>query len=412
VTAVPTPAPARLRRHTFGFWAVTLAFLASMGLATVPTPLYVLYQQRDHFSTIMVTVVFAVYSGGTVVALFFGGHLSDRFGRKPVLVCSLLVNVVSALIFVVAPSLPGMLVGRIVCGASVGLTTPTAAAFLAELHAARPAGARAPRRGQVVATAANLGGFGLGPLAAGLLAQFAPQPLRLPYLVFIAALLLLAVLIAFSPETALAPDPKPRYRPQRIVVPRHARGTFFAATATGMAAFAVYGIFTSLTPTFLAHSLHEKSHAVAGAVVFACFAAAAGIQILMSRAGLSATLRTAPLILIPGLALLVAGMWAASLVLFVLGGVLVGAGAALAFRSGLTAAAATAPPQAKAEVLAAYFLGSYFGLSAPAVTLGVATEHVSARGSMLVFALIVAAAIVLCTRMLRRGGATVSGHAG
>jgi MFS family permease len=398
------PARRRHRHHAFGFWVATLAFLVNMGFSAVPTPLYVLYQQRDHFSTIMLTVVYSVYAVGVIASLFLAGHISDWVGRKRVFVPALLVNALSAVIFLAAPSLPGLLVARVISGVSVGLTTATATVYLSELHARRPVGSTAPRRAQIVATAANLGGIGVGPLVAGLLATFAPQPLRLPYIVFLVALVVLAILVALSPETAQAPDPAPRYRPQRIAVPRHARGTFFAATATGLAAFAVYGIFNSLAPSFLAVTLHQRSHAVAGAVAFAAFASGAVIQLVLSRAGQDTTLRIAPLILVPGLGLLTAGMWVPNLVLFVVGGVVVGAGAALAFRGGLTAAAATAPPESRAEVLAAFFLGAYVGLSVPVVILGVATQYVSARGAMVVFAALVAAAIVLCVRVLRKRG--------
>jgi MFS family permease len=391
----------RHRHHSFGFWAATIAFLVNMGFSAVPTPLYVLYQHRDHFSTIMLTVVYAVYAVGVILSLFLAGHLSDWIGRKRVFVPALLVNVLSAVIFLVAPSLPGLLVARVISGVSVGLTTATATAYLAELHAGRPAGQAAPRRAQTVATAANLGGIGVGPLVSGLLASFAPDPLRLPYLVFLIALVVLAVLVAVSPETATRPVPRPRYRPQRIAVPRHARRAFYAATATGLAAFAVYGIFNSLAPSFLAVTLHQTSHAVAGAVAFAAFASGAGIQIALSRLGLPSTLRLAPMILIPGLALLAAGMWAPNLALFIVGGIVVGAGAALAFRGGLSTAAATAPPESRAEVLSAFFLGAYIGLSVPVVALGIATQYVSARSAMLVFSVLVAAAILSGTRMLR-----------
>ena len=119
---------------------------------------------------------------------------------------------------------------------------------------------------------------------------------------------------------------------------------------------------------------------MAGAVAFAVFAARAAIQIAMSRAGLRTTLRVAPLILIPGLALLAAGMWFAILPLFIIGGIVVGAGAALAFRGGLSAAASSAPPKARAEVLSGFFLGTYIGLSVPAVILGIATQYVRAFG--------------------------------
>jgi MFS family permease len=395
------PAHVRRRRHhSFGFWAATVAFLMNMGFSAVPTPLYVLYQQRDHFSTIMLTVVYAVYAIGVIASLFFGGHVSDWVGRKAVFVPALLVNVASALIFLFAPSLPGLLVARIISGISVGLTTATATAYLAELHIGVFGEGGSSRRAQVVATAANLGGIGVGPLLSGLLAQYAPQPLRLPYILFGAILFVLAVLVAVSPETTSRPVPAPRYRPQRIAVPGHARRMFFVATAAGMAAFAVYGVFNSLAPSFLAGTMHQHSHAVAGAVAFAAFAAGAVAQIAMSRADLLRNLSVGPLILVPGLGLLTGGMWLPNLVMFVIGGVLTGAGGGLVFRGALTAAGSTAPPEARAEVLAGFFLGAYIGLSVPVVGLGIATQYVSARTVMLVFVVLAAIAVVLCSRIV------------
>ncbi|MDT7652226.1 MAG: hypothetical protein QOI36_3632, partial [Pseudonocardiales bacterium] len=380
VRARPPAHARRSRHHSFGFWAAALAFLVNMGFSAVPTPLYVLYQQRDHFSTIMVTLVYAVYAVGVIASLFLGGHVSDWVGRKQMFVPALLINVASALIFLFAPSLPGLLVARVICGISVGLTTATATAYLGELHAGVSSGkAVSPRRAQVVATAANLGGIGFGPLVAGLLAQYAPQPLRLPYIVFGVVLIVLAVLIAASPETAERPVPVPRWRPQRIAVPAHARRTFFVATAAGLAAFAVYGVFNSLAPTFLAGTLHQTSHAVAGAVAFVAFAGGALAQIALSRGGIALTLRAGQLLLIPGLALFAGGMWLPSLTMFIVGGVVTGAGGGLVFRGALAAAVSTAPPESRAEVLAGYFLGAYVGLSVPVVGLGIATQYVSAR---------------------------------
>jgi Major Facilitator Superfamily len=388
------------RHHSFGFWVAALAFLVNMGFSAVPTPLYALYEQRDHFSTFMVTIVYAVYAVGVIGSLFLGGHVSDWVGRKRVFVPALLVNVLSAVIFLLAPSLPGLLVARVVSGVSVGLTTATATAYLAELHVGifSPQFPRSPRRAQVVATAANLGGIGVGPLAAGLLAQFAPQPLRLPYLVFGGVLIVLALLVAVAPETAVRPDPAPAWRPQRIAVPRAARRAFFAATAAGVAAFAVFGVFNSLAPSFLAGDLHEHSAAVAGAVAFAAFASGAVAQILLARLGVTATLRVSMVILVPGLGLLTGGMWSASLALFVIGGILTGAGAGLVFRGALVAAGAAAPPESRAEVMSGFFLGAYIGLSVPVVGLGIATRYAPARDVMLVFVVLVIAALVASLR--------------
>src|SRR3984957_2061668 len=269
------------RRHSAAFWVVAAAFCLNLAFSAVPTPLYVIYQHRDHFSSLMITVVYAVYAVGVMASLFLGGHVSDWVGRRRVLVPALAFNVLSAILFLAFPSLAGLIVAR---GVSVGLTTGTATAYLAELHVAA-GGSPTGRRPQVVATAANLGGIGIGPLGAGLLAQFLPSPLAVPYLVFGGALVALTLLIAISPETATRPKPRPTWRPQRVAIPPHARDTWLAATAAASAAFAVYGVFNSLMPGFLAGTMHETSYAVAGAVAFSAFAAGAAAQIALGKAG-------------------------------------------------------------------------------------------------------------------------------
>src|SRR6202035_365687 len=70
-----------ITRHGVAFWVVAVAFLFNMAFSAVPTPLYVLYQQRDHFSQIMVTIVYAVYAVGVIASLFLAGHISDWVGR-------------------------------------------------------------------------------------------------------------------------------------------------------------------------------------------------------------------------------------------------------------------------------------------------------------------------------------------
>lgn len=410
--ALPLAPSLSRRHHSFGFWAAAGALLVNMAFSAVPTPLYVLYQSRDHFSTVTITIVYAVYAVGVIGSLFLGGHVSDWLGRKRIFVPALLANVLAAGIFVLAPSLPGLLLARVVSGVSVGLTTATATAYLSELHLRTAAGARGGQRGQIVATAANLGGIGGGPLVAGLLAQYAPAPLRLSYYVFAVVLLILAVLIAISPETALRPKPLPAWRPQRIAVPPEARRTFLAATAAGVGAFAVYGVFNSLAPTFLATTLHQTSHAVAGFVAFAAFASGALAQLAAGRLTMRDTLRLGTAVLVPGLALLVAGMWLPSLAVFVFGGAVTGAGAGLIFRGALASATSTAPPRARAEVLAGFFLGAYLGLSVPVVGLGIATQWVAPREAMIAFVALVSIAVIASVRaVLHPTTTTGSDHA-
>jgi MFS family permease len=383
--------------HSWGFWVAAVAFLLNMGFSAVPTPLYAIYATRDGLTPVTITLIYAVYALGVVASLFLGGHVSDSIGRKAVFVPALLISVISAVVFMVWPSLAGLIVARILSGISVGLTTATATAYLAELHLGARPGAHG-RRAQIIATAANLGGIGVGPLIAGFLAQYAPAPLVLPYLVFGIAIAVMAVLVAIAPETTLKPELAARYRPQRIAVPKASRGVFFAATGAGFAAFAVFGVFNSLAPSFLAGTMHVTSHAVAGALAFATFASGAVAQIVLARWETNAMLVRSIPILVVGLGMLTTGMWVLNVVVFIVGGVITGAGSGLVFRAALVSAASTALPAARAEVLAGYFLGAYIGLSVPVIGLGFATTIWPAQDAMLVFVVLALLAIIVSIR--------------
>jgi MFS family permease len=370
--------------HGAGFWTVAAAFVVVMAISALPTPLYVLYEQRDHFSGLVVTVIFAVYAVGVITSLFLAGHVSDWFGRRRVLIPAILLNAASAVLFIVWPSLPGLLVARVISGFAVGAMTATATAYLADLHRARGSAASG-RRAELVATAANLGGIGLGPLSAGLLAQFLPDPLILPFAVFAVLAVGLALAVRLVPEMAGVAE-RPRYRTQRLSVPPAGRTRFFAAAAGGTVAFAVFGLFTSLAPTFLAVTLGYRSHALAGATAFAVFAAGAVAQSLLARLGTRRMTATGLVLLVAGLALLTVATWLPDLAAFLAGGVLCGSGAGLLTKGGIDIVLEVAPEEVRAEGLATFFLASYLGLSVPIVGLGVATQYVSGRVSLLGFA--------------------------
>ncbi|HEX3804278.1 MAG TPA: MFS transporter [Solirubrobacteraceae bacterium] len=387
--------------HGVAFWLAAAAFLVNMGMSAVPTPLYPLYQERDGLSNLMITIIYAVYAIGVIASLFLAGHLSDSYGRRRVFIPALLVNAISGVVFIFEPSLAGLLIARVISGVSVGLTTATATSYLAELHAKHRPDA-STRRADVVATASNLGGIGFGPLIAGFLVQLLPIPLRLSYIVFAAVLVVLAMALTLAPETVARVEPRPRYRPQRVAVPAAARATFFAATAAGLAAFAVFGVFNSLVPSFLAGTLHNSSHIVAGAAAFAPFAAAAVAQIVQAQTDSLTLLRRAVPVVALGLAMFAGGMWASSLALFLAGGVVTGAGAGMIFKGALVVTVSKAPAGARAEVLAGYFLGAYVGLSVPVIGLGLATNYWAARDVMLVFVVLAAAAIAVSVRAVVR----------
>src|SRR3954454_5217253 len=228
-----TQAPAR--RHGAGLWAVAFAFLTVLAFSTLPTPLYALYQQRDGFSTFVITVIFAAYAVGVILALFFCGHVSDWVGRRRMLVPAILTSLLSAAVFLVWRDLPGLLVARVLNGLSVGIVTATATAYLAELNVGH-----SPKRAQVLPATATLGGLGIVPIIAPVLATIVAAPLTVPYAIFAGLMVVAAIGVAVAPETVTKPDPRPRYRPQRVAVPAEARGRFAGAAAGAFASFAAF----------------------------------------------------------------------------------------------------------------------------------------------------------------------------
>jgi hypothetical protein len=407
-TQRPNPAttPQGSARHGAGFWLIAFAFAVSMAFATVPAPLYPVYQREDGFTSFTVTVIFAVYAVGVVASLLLAGHISDWLGRRRILLAGLALELVAAVLFLTWTALPGLIVARFVTGLGIGMITATATAYLLELHVAhRPAASRS--RFELVSATANLGGIGAGALIAGALAQYVTAPLRTPYVVFVGLLALSVVAVLATPETVIAPEVKPRYRPQRVRVANADRAGYAIAGASAFAGFAIFGVFTSLAPSFVAGSLHHSGRLLAGFVAFLVFGAAAATQALSNRlparhrfiVGLTAEAA--------GLVVLGAGMQLASLPLFLIGGAIAGGGAGLLFKSAVGAVAAMAAPEVRGEALAGLFLLGYLGLIGPALGLGVATRYLAPTTAMLWFSgLLIAllAATALAARQVRSAG--------
>jgi MFS family permease len=378
MTAPAHPEQKGSARHGVAFWLIAAVFLVSMAFSTVPAPLYPIYQAQDGFSPFTVTVIFAVYAVGVVTSLLLAGHVSDWVGRKKVLLPALGLEALAAILFLVWPALPGLIIARLLTGLGVGLITATATAYLLDLHAAhRPAAGR--NRFELVSAAANLGGLGSGTLVAGALAQFVDAPLRTPYLVFLVLLALAAVAVAIAPETASG-APR-RYRPQKIRV-----GAGYAvATLGAFTSFAVFGLFTSLAPSFVAGTLHHPGRLLAGTISFLVFGAAAATQAVSGALTDRQRFLTGLLGEAAGLLVLATGVHTASLPWFLIGGAIAGAGAGILFKSGVSAVAAMARPEERGEALAGLFLIAYLGLIGPSLGLGIATHYVAVTTAMLWF---------------------------
>jgi predicted MFS family arabinose efflux permease len=344
---------------------VAAAFLVTMLGATLPTPLYPLYQQELGFGGLMVTVVFAMYAVGVLAALLVVGRLSDEVGRRAVLLPALGVAAASSLAFLVPHSLAALFVGRLLSGVSAGAFTGVATAMLIDLA---PAEGRA--RAGLLAAVVNVLGLGLGPVVAGVLADYAPYPLVLPYLLHLALVALSAVALMVVPEPIERRQGPVRLRVQRLGVPEEVRSTFVRAAVAGFAGFAVLGFFTAVSPLFLGQVLHETRHLVTGLTVFALLGSATVGQVASARLSERASLLGGCLALAAGTAVVAVGLLTASLPVLLAGAVVAGLGQGASFRAGLQAVTGTAPADKRSEVSSTFFLVLYVAISIPVIGVG------------------------------------------
>ncbi|PSL01792.1 fucose permease [Haloactinopolyspora alba] len=404
-TAPPTQTPAQTPAsgqlpHGAGFWIIALAFATQMAFCAVPTPLYAIYQQRDGFPTIVLTVIFAAYAVGVMVSLYLAGHISDWLGRRRVILGSLLINLFAAILFLVWSDVAGLVIARFISGLGIGILTATATAHLSELGAAAN---HAKGRVALVSTFANLGGIGLGPLIGGLITTWSARPLIVPYVAFAVILAVGAILVAFVPETVERREERPAYRPQQVAVPAAGKGAYWAAGAAAFGAFAVFGTFMGLSSTFLVGLLGLNSHLLAGLAPFVVFMAAALAQIVTVRLALRRQIVLA--VVLAALGLLSIGIAAivTSLPLFLVGGGVAGAGIGILFRAALGTVAAVADAERRGEALAGIFLIAYAGMTVPPL-LTAAALSLWPIGAVVVGLVALAAILVVTSgsRMLRR----------
>lgn len=391
-----------MNRHENGFWLVAAAFLVGMSFSTVPAPLYPLYQARDGFGSFTVTVIFAVYAVGVVASLFLAGHVSDWLGRRRMLVAALLAEALAALVFLAWESVPALLVARVLTGLGVGVLTATSTAALLELHtAARPAATR--RRADLVSAGVNMGGLGLGTFVAGLLAEWVPHPLHVPYVVVLVALLLAAGGILVVPETvpeSVLAERRP-YRTQGVSVPRESFAAYAGACAAAFAGFAVMALFTSLAPIIVAKELDHPSRALAGALGLLVFGAGAIAQAVLGRLAPARQVRIGTIGVGIGLPVFVVAVYAGSLPLLLVASAGTGMGVGTLVRGGITTAASLARPETRGETMAGFFLVGYLGLIIPVVALGIATQYVEIKPALLGFAVGIVAVLVGLTLLGR-----------
>lgn len=350
------------RSSAVPFWLVAALNAVAIASAGTPAPLYVLYQARWHFSSGVLTGIYAIYAAGVLAALLLVSGSSDRIGRRPVLLGGLV-----------------LLVGTII---------GTSGSALSELQ---------PNHDNKIAALANgisqPGGLAIGALVAGALAEWVVLPLRIPYVVvLVLAVLMFGLLLTKLPETAphRVNGISHLFRAQALHVPSHLRATFVVAGLVAGSAFAVAGVAQGLGGSLAQDLLHQRNEVIAGVVVFLVQGVGACTQVVSRSLSTKIKSTAGCACLIIGLVVMCLGLRISVAVVFLVGVAICGIGAGLAFLSATSRVTQAATPSERTEVLAAYFVIVYFALSVPTIAAGILAGHLGLTDTFYIFAAVVA----------------------
>lgn len=366
------------------FGILVVLFVSAIG-ATLPTPLYVLYQKRFHFSEIVLTLIYGVYIAGAISALLFFGRLSDQIGRRRVVIPGLVVAALSTAVFVFARQEWALFIARVLSGLATASVLGTGTAFLVELEPGHN-----KRRAAIMTAVFLMAGLGVGPLLAGILSQYEPNPTVLTFYVFLGLLAIPVLIVWRTRETVSERCDHVSLLPE-LGVPKGERLPFVSPVSTGFCVFALQGFCGAIIPSLLVKRINEPSHALAGALVFELYFVAALTIWATRRMASQRAMLNGLAMQFPALAFLLVAFEMRSLWTLIVATAVGGISVGLGFKGSLEVANQLAPGEQRNQVMANYYLFTYVGLALPAIGVGILTQLVDPFVADLTFASVIAA---------------------
>lgn len=375
---------ASVRRAWLAAWPVTAVFV----LSNAATPLYVLWQRDIGFSKGTLTVIFAFYIVGLLGSLLVSGVLSDRLGRRPVLLPALVLALVACGVFATATTVAALMVARLLTGIAVGAIVSAGMAAVTDV-----AGPSRRRLAALLASSAMVFGAGLGPFLAGVLSETLPAPTVTVFAVE-AVVLVTAGLVVMR-----LPVPRPSGPARSWIrvpgVPRESVMRLVLGIAVFAPGITATSFVLSLGPSLLSGLLGTGNRIIAGGVAFVMFAAATGVQFAVRRLPRRTILLAGAAATTAAMAALVTAVHGASVAALVASAALAGAGQGMGQLGGLSLLNSAVPPHRLAEANAAFNIGGYVPAGLLPVTAGYLSDTVGLTTGATLFAAALAALAVV-----------------
>ena len=366
-------------------WAspvVLLATFVTLAASGAPSPLYVEYQHQWQFSPTILTTIYAVYAIGVVVSLLTLGGVSDRIGRRPVLILSFVLLLASLVLFCFAQNIEWLYAARAVQGLATGVFSSMAAAAITELQARQNRGNAALYNSAVQSIGIAVGAF----LSSGAV-EWHLNPLQTPFeVLLLIGVLVLAGLIALVPETAGGIHKvslSELFRFQRLSVPLECRSEFIVSALVVTVAWSVAGIYLSLGGNIARELFHTDSAWLSALMIITMQGFGGLVSLAFRSVGNHRTTVVSLVSLLLGLAIVSTGAGVGSAAIFLGGNLITGIGFGLGFMSSTRRVTLAAPASVRGQVLAAYFVVAYLAISVPTIVAAKVAEVFGFKASFL-----------------------------
>ncbi|MGV9860695.1 MFS transporter [Gordonia sp. NPDC003425] len=412
-TGTPTTTAGTVTRATWT--AVALAVFASAWGGNEFTPLLVMYRQGGDFSPVVVDSLLFLYVLGIVPALLIGGPLSDRLGRRPLMLPAPVFAALGSLLLALGANSVALLsVGRVCSGIALGLSMAVGGSWITELSVR--AGDR-PAAGARRAAMSLTAGFGIGAGVAGALAQWAPWPHVLAYIVNISLAVLAAVLILRAPETRTRSTEPGRLIDDLKIPSAGHRRFLFVVLPVAPWVFGACASAYAVIPALMSARTSGAPIAFAALCCVLGLAAGFGVQSLGRRIDDPDGVRgvaSALIVLAVGMGLAALAAHALTIWLSLLAATVLGCGYGMAMIAGLLEVQRIATPDDLAGLTAVFYSVTYLGFAVPAVLALIAgTWHTVTYTDMFVFgvvAALVCLAVAIAGHRRHRSAVTTEQH--
>ncbi|MEB2357160.1 MFS transporter [Bacillus pumilus] len=357
----------------FGLFIITTA-------VNLQVPLYTLYAEQAGYGKAATALVFAAYVFGLIPVLLFLGGISDRAGRKPVLLVALSFSLCATLLMIVHPTIQMLFLARLLQGVGLGLSVGTCTAYLIALY---------PEKSNWIPTFIALCssiGFGGGALFTALLSFQHMTLAPLSYWIVLGFLILTIVGVFFFVPPVQGDSGKPMMN-----MPTFPKGTMPANAAIAVA-WSVCGLVISVLPAQLKLNGYELW---VGPALFLINMAGVLMQPFVRKMNSTAALLAGFICLPCGYGLLLIGANSGSIILVLAGTMLAGTACyGFTYLGGLQLIVERGKKEA-ARAVAGFYLFAYLGLGLPSVFVGLFADLYGTQMVLTVFFLVVLAACLI-----------------